>query len=423
MRYALLTYGSRGDVQPLVALGAGLRRAGHDVTLAAPERFADFAAAHGLDFVPLPGDPTEMSRRLVEQSGLNYAATVRVLRDFALPLGVEVFAQMQAAVAGADAVVYTFLLAIPGHYLARRSGIPDFFAHLIPMFFPTPDFPPPTFPHAPLFPATAHRALHGLFNAIFWQANRISYKTVFKRYPEHRLPPPDLLRWPLAPGYAGRPLSLGAYSRHVLDPAGYPPDMHITGYWYLDAAPGWSPPRELLAFLEAGPPPVAIGFGSMVADDMDGFMWRVLAGLRLAGMRAVLLTGWGGAKAVTGDDVFVMEAAPHDWLFPRMRAVVHHGGSGTTGAGFRAGVPQVIVPFFGDQGLWGDRVAAVGAGVRLADARQLNAHSLADALRLTRDPAVIRRAGDLGEQVRAEQGVQSAVGRMTSTATRAASPA
>jgi sterol 3beta-glucosyltransferase len=184
-----------------------------------------------------------------------------------------------------------------------------------------------------------------------------------------------------------------------------------TGYWFLDAPPGWEPPAGLQAFLEAGPPPVYVGFGSMFMEGGPRQTKVVLDTLRLAGQRGVLATGWGGLSAQPDTpDVFFVEAVPHDWLFPRVSAVVHHGGAGTTGAGLRAGRPTVICPLVGDQWFWGRRVAALGAGPAPLPKPWLTAERLAEAItRAVTDPALRQRAAALGEAVRAEDGVGRAV--------------
>ncbi len=155
-----------------------------------------------------------------------------------------------------------------------------------------------------------------------------------------------------------------------------PPDwgdhVEITGYWFLDRQPGWQPPADLADFLAAGAPPVYIGFGSMSTRKPQETTELVLRALSRDRQRGLLLTGWGGLSEIDLPDyVFKIEFAPHDWLFPQMAAVVHHGGAGTTAAGLRAGIPTIIVPHFIDQPFWGQRVADLGAGPQPIPRRQL----------------------------------------------------
>lgn len=185
----------------------------------------------------------------------------------------------------------------------------------------------------------------------------------------------------------------------------------MTGYWFLRTPPGWSPPEPLRRFLEAGEPPVYVGFGSMPNQEPRATFDLILRALEMTGQRGVIYGGWGGLAGETaGDRALVIEGVPHEWLFPRMKAVVHHGGAGTTAAGLRAGVPNVVVPFFGDQPFWGWRVAALGAGPAPIPRRSLTAERLAAAIeRAVTDPAIHGRASEIGARLRAEDGVANTV--------------
>jgi UDP:flavonoid glycosyltransferase YjiC (YdhE family) len=226
-----------------------------------------------------------------------------------------------------------------------------------------------------------------------------------------------------APPRPGSPVLYGYSPVVVPKPPEWGPERRITGYWTLDGG-DWSPPAELAAFLDAGPPPVCIGFGSMVGDDPAGLASLVVRAARRAGTRAVLLSGWGGldAERIASDDVLVLDQAPHDRLLPLCSAVVHHGGAGTTGAGLRAGVPSVVVPFGMDQPFWASRVAALGAGPTPLPRRRLTAEALADALRATTRPEMRDRAAQIGRVLRREDGVRRAVANLDALATRLARP-
>ena len=187
--------------------------------------------------------------------------------------------------------------------------------------------------------------------------------------------------------------------------------MRITGYWFLDTPEVWEPPAALLDFLESGPPPVFVGFGSMTGRHMGEVTRLVLAALARSGERGLLLSGWGGlGREDLPERVHVIDSAPFAWLFPRMAAVVHHGGAGTTGAGLRAGVPSVVVPFFGDQFFWGWRVEVLGGGPKPIPFKSLSVESLATAIRESvANQEMRRRAWDLGQRIRAVDGVTNAV--------------
>jgi UDP:flavonoid glycosyltransferase YjiC (YdhE family) len=210
-----------------------------------------------------------------------------------------------------------------------------------------------------------------------------------------------------------RMLVVHGYSRHVVPhPPDWPANLYTTGYWFLDDARDWQPPADLLHFLEAGEPPVCIGFGSMTGRDPQAMTRLVVDAAVQSGRRAVLLSGWAGiGDANLPPSIFCLDAAPHDWLFPRMAAVVHHGGAGTTAAGLRAGVPSVIVPHLGDQPFWGQRVEALGVGPRAIPRPKLTSTALSEAIVVaTSDVAMRRRTADLSARIAAEDGIGTAVG-------------
>ncbi len=185
----------------------------------------------------------------------------------------------------------------------------------------------------------------------------------------------------------------------------------MTGYWLLDAPVTWQPPEALQTFLDAGPPPVYIGLGSMKTRDPAATTELMVQALAQSGQRGILLTGsLGISQAEISDEVFTLAEAPHDWLFPRMAAVVHHGGAGTTAAGLRAGVPTIITPIYGDQFFWGQRVAALGVGPPPIPQKHLTPERLAAAIRLaTSDQAMQERARAVGHTLQEEDGVAQAV--------------
>jgi sterol 3beta-glucosyltransferase len=217
--------------------------------------------------------------------------------------------------------------------------------------------------------------------------------------------------WRLDSASATVPMIYG-YSPSVIP---RPPDwgdyQQITGYWFLDGAQNYEPPAELADFLESGLPPVYVGFGSMVDHEREDMTRLVVEALGQAGQRAILLSGWSDlGSAVLPDFILRIDFVPHDWLFPRVAAVVHHGGAGTTAAGLRAGIPNVVVPFFADQPFWGWRVHNLGVGPKWIPRKKLTAEKLAAAIRqAVNDSTMIQRAEELGKRIRAEDGVRTAV--------------
>jgi sterol 3beta-glucosyltransferase len=207
------------------------------------------------------------------------------------------------------------------------------------------------------------------------------------------------------------PIAYG-YSPVVLPkPVDWGDWIHVTGYWFLDAPARWQPPVPLVDFLQSGPPPIYIGLGSMSEREPEETTKMLLHALSLTGQRAVLASGWSGlGNQMLPDNVFRIEAIPHDWLFPQMAAVVHHGGCGTTAAGLRAGVPTVTIPFFADQPFWAQRAFELGMGPRPIPRTRLTAEKLAVAIQAAVADKPMRTSSEsIGKQIRAENGVSNAV--------------
>ncbi len=203
-----------------------------------------------------------------------------------------------------------------------------------------------------------------------------------------------------------------SYSVHVFPrPASWLEHVHITGYWFLDEEAGWQPPQDLLDFLQAGNPPVYVGFGSVGDASLAEQKTRlVIEALRQSGQRGVLATGWNAMTKIGNlpDTVYMLDSAPHSWLFPQMAAVVHHGGAGTTAAGFRAGVPSIILPYGNDQFAWGLRAYELGAGPKPVPQKRLTAEALSSAITAALKPQALAAAEALGEKIRKEHGAEIA---------------
>lgn len=404
MRILILTLGTRGDVQPYIALGLGLQAAGYDVTLATEAGFAGFVEERGLHFAPLHSELLSMlqsraGKALVAGKGGQF----KLLRQI-WPMLRRMLDDEWALAQDADMVIY-HPKALGGHSIAEKLGIPGVLALPLPLYSPTRAFPSLLLPFDNLG-STLNRLSHHALLAL----TRISVGNVLNGWRKEVLGLP-----PLGDELTlhGRPLlRLYGYSAAILPtPNDWAGHSVATGYWFLDRPTDWQPAAALLDFLHAGPPPVYIGFGSMPAEDARAKAALVLEALDRAGQRGVLASGWGGLTATDlPSSVYLLDEAPHDWLFPQMAAVVHHGGAGTTAAGLRAGAPTVICPFFGDQPFWGRRVAALGAGPQPIHQRRLSAARLAEAIRAAvNDPALRQHAAALGTTIRAEDGVARAI--------------
>lgn len=406
----ILAFGTRGDVQPFVALARGLRGRGHDVVLAAPARFAGLAAEHGIALSVVDDGPLALmdgvAGAAVTGGVREKVALARAMPASFGPVLADCAALASGAGAGADVVVHNGQI-IGAPHVAERLGVPAVLALTVPLYVPTAEF---AWPGADL-PAR----LPGPLNRMSYLGMRgpaAMFGSTVDRWRDDELGLPrrrgrhDPLRTP----DGGRSPVLNLVSRHVVaPPADWPPSVTTTGYWFLPAAGGLPP--AVTGFLAAGPPPVFVGFGSMAGDDPARTTRTVLDAVAAAGVRAVLATGWGGLdpSGLPGG-VLAVEQVPHDLLLPHVAAVVHHGGAGTTAAAAAAGVPQVVCPFVADQPFWARRVQALGVGPAPLPQRRLDAAGLAAALRRAVGDARMRAtARELGTRISAEDGVGAGV--------------
>ena len=410
MQATIIAAGSRGDVQPYIALGVGLKRAGHCVRVLASSDFHQLIQSAELDFFDMGGSMEAVARSM--EGLLEGGNMLRILASMG-PAAERMI--VQAAARGLEAcqgsnVIIAGLGGLPvGCALAEKLGIDFVPAYLYP-FTPTSAFASVLAPLPALrLPGWAHRLSHRMAQQMMWQ----TWRAADARARRQVLGLPPASFWgPYAGLERGEQPTLCGYSPHVIPvPGDWGRSIHVTGYWFLDPSEDWQPAADLLDFLHAGPPPVFIGFGSMVNRRPEEVAALVSQALQRSGLRAVWSSGWGGLSGTRlPDSVFMTGSIPHAWLFPRMAAVVHHGGVGTTAAGLRAGVPSIAIPYFGDQPFWGRRIAELGVGPQPIPRSRLTADRLALALQsATTDASMQERAARLGEAIRAEDGIGNAV--------------
>jgi len=413
MRITILTAGSRGDVQPYVALGLGLQKAGYVVRLATHANFEPMIREYNLEFARLEGDPQAYIQGEVGldwlESGRNPFGFMRGFQRLLTPIMREAFEDAWAACQDAGAILVSGLGYYPGTSIAEKLGLPLLQAYLQPVH-PTSVFPSPVFP----IPLKGHKSYnfltHFLGGQLFWNVLRPGLNAVRQ----------ELLDLPPLPWLGVRsfveleqrkmPVAYG-YSPIVLPrPRNWGDWIHVVGYWFLEDH-SWQPPSALVDFLAGGPAPVYVGFGSMVERYPERMAAMFLDALKHSGQRAILLTGWGGLQQSDLPEwAFKLESAPHDWLFPRMAAIVHHGGAGTTALALRAGVPSIVMPFFGDQFFWGQTITRLGVSPGPVYRREMSVQSLTDAIRTAVGDSGMRlRAEALGARIREEDGIGYAV--------------
>lgn len=421
---AMLVVGSRGDVQPFIPIARRLKRDGHRVRIATHAVFREFVESHGLEFFPLAGDPRDLMEYMVMTGGklipLDLGQLLEQVPRKRQVMG-EILASTWAACTepdpghpGAAAFVADAVIANPpcqGHiHVAEALQAPLHIVFTMP-WTPTRAFPHP-FTHmvSEIEPGLRHLLSFETFDLVTW----LGISDLVNEFREQTL---GLERVHLGAHGAGLlhhlrvphayPWSAGLLAK----PEDWGAEIDVTGFVFLDEADRAEPPQPLQDFLAAGEPPVYVGFGSVPAEDPQALTATIFEGLELAGVRGLVARGWArlGDGAVPGH-VHLVDEIPHDWLFPRCRAVCHHGGAGTTAAGLRYGRPTIIVPFFGDQHFWGAIVSQAGAGPPPVPIAELTAETLAAAIRHALRPEVEARAAALGERIRSEDGEEATAG-------------
>jgi UDP:flavonoid glycosyltransferase YjiC (YdhE family) len=403
--------GSRGDVEPYIALGKGLKKAGHYVRLISHQNFDSLISSHGLEFWAIEGNvqeiaqSVEMSEQIEKGNFLSVLSKMKKAAEAqatgAIKIGVSACQGMDMVLAGIGGL----FIAVP---LAEKFNIPLLQAYYIP-FTPTGEFPSFLFPKLPqLLGGSVNRFSYHAMRQIMWQGFRSTDKLTRKQ-----LDLPTSSFWgPYKRLQSQKFPILYGYSPSIIPPApDWNANTYVTGFWFLDEPSDWEPPQDLLDFLEAGSPPIYIGFGSMSSRNPEKTANLVLSALSETKQRAIMLSGWNGLrKNDLPSSVFMVDSVPFSWLFPKMAAVVHHGGAGTTHYGVRAGVPSIIVPFFADQPFWGNRIKELGVGPSPIPRKKLTAKKLAKAIsQVLKDSAMRDRAADLGQRIQKENGTDLAV--------------
>lgn len=412
MRIAIVALGTQGDVQPYIALGEGLKKAGNVVRLLTHENFDVLVNSHGLEFWPIKGNvqdiiQNEEMREVIEKG--NFLTVTLKMMEQGTQLAIDGAEQGLAACEGMDMVLAGMGGLYLGLSLAEKFGLPFVQAYVVP-FTPTKAFPSVLLPQfVSRFGGSFNRLSHHLTQQFVWQPVRSGNKQARQQVLD--LPPIPFWGPYNADVLRQYPILYGFSPSVIPKPSDWDNNIHITGYWFLDSASDWTPPSDLMAFLEDGPPPVYIGFGSMSNQDPAETTNLCLEALARTQQRGIMLSGWGGlSKENLPDTVFMANSIPHSWLFQRVGAVVHHGGAGTTAAGLRAGVPSILIPFGADQSFWGERVAQLGVGPQPIPRKKLTVERLTEAIqKAITDQTMRQRAADLGSKIQAENGIARAV--------------
>ncbi|XP_074321105.1 sterol 3-beta-glucosyltransferase UGT80A2-like isoform X2 [Silene latifolia] len=410
MQIVMLIVGTRGDVQPFVAIGKRLQEYGHRVRLATHQNFKEFVLSSGLEFFPLGGDPKILAGYMVKNKGFlpSEPSEIPIQRNQMREI---IFSLLRACKHPDPETQIPFdaeaIIANPpayGHtHVAEALKIP------IHIFFTMPWTPTSEFPH-PLSRVKQHvayRLSYQVVDVMIWLGIRDLINEFRKK--KLKLRPVTYL----SPNSSPSDIPYGyIWSPHLVPkPKDWGPKIDVVGFCFLDLASNYKPPEDLVAWLGKGQRPIYIGFGSLPVQEPEKMTKTIVQALELTEQRGIINKGWGGLGnlAEPKDFVYLLDNVPHDWLFLQCAAVVHHGGAGTTSAGLKAACPTTIVPFFGDQPFWGERVHEKGVGPLPIPIEEFSLEKLVAAIRFMQDPVVKQRAVILAEELGTEDGVTGAV--------------
>lgn len=414
MKINIIVSGTFGDIIPHIALAKGLKASGHEVKLAGGKNFQSLVESHGIAFYGTSSDyetvmKSEKGREILRKRG---NITPFRLKHHILPSKFKEFVDAWIGAQWADLII--------GHHMivglldiAQALEVPLILSSAMPLLTPTNEFP-----SIPMSPVSFGKIYNRLTHILYRFMQIIVFEQNINKWRKQVLflPPRPILRELFTSKYHdlnGNPVPiLYHFSPTLLPrPADWPDSAFISGRLILKKGDSWEPPEDLLRFLDGGSPPLYIGFGSMTLGDPKKVTEIVLEALAITGQRAIIVKGWGGMEPENNDRVYSLSYAPYDWLFSRVKAVIHHGGFGTTDSGLRAGLPTLVCPFFMDQPFWAKRVFDLGVGPGPIPQEKLTVSSLVKGIKeLIENKDISKKAELLGEKMRSEpDGVELAV--------------
>ena len=414
MKIAITTVGTRGDLQPYIALGLGLKEAGHEVLIVSSKNEETFVKSYGLDFFSLSVDIQKLmdGEEVQEMSKgnnplkfiLSHLKGSKKLKQ----LMVETQGEIWTACQFADIIIFHPGMPL-GFFIAQEKKRISVMANPFPVIA-TSDYPAILFYTSPRLGRLWNKITHKIFEKIFWSLSKSAVvefwnKTVKTNKNFSASPMRQQIE-------SGMPIINGYSNLFFNQPNEWQSNIHTTGNWFIEKEPNFIPPTELSKFIENGELPIYIGFGSM--KDIKSFKTTlniIKEALDITKQRAVIGLGWSKLSYNENipDNIFLIESTPHTWLFPKMKTVIHHGGAGTTATGLRAGKPTIIIPHNADQPAWGQKVFELGVGSKPIKKTQLTADKLASAINFTQQANIITNANKLGQELRKENGVKNAV--------------
>ena len=404
MKITMISVGSTGDVRPYILLGKELKKRGHEVTIAAFASFAKTVKEAELGFYPLSGDVIKLMENIMKPSskGAKYLVDVEhALKDIAPVL----LRDLMLSCEGADAMCCSFFGSLY-YSIAEKYNIPCIQTHYFPMDSNS---------ITPISSAPGQH-LGKAWNKFTYRLGYLLISILEKKYltkwrEENGMSQQKLRTTPAYHMLGDVPVIYAMSPLVMPRPKEWNEHIRMSGFWWDDEKLDYQPPEDLVKFLENGEQPIYIGFGSMVSGNMNKTFATVIKAIRASKVRAVVNLGWGSEKLQlkSNSRIYFGDYIPHDWLFPRVKAVVHHGGVGTTSAGLRYGKPTLVVPFGGDQPFWGNRIHDIGCGPKPLPRQKMTVQRLSKALiDLTQHQSYAVAAEEVGQRMSHEHGTATA---------------
>lgn len=411
MNFKILTVGTRGDIQPFVALAKGLIEHGHMVTICTGVNFKAFVEEHGISFLPVRVDYQELtqSERGKQMLGSNPFQVMRNMKDIIFPMMEQMLQYLWDASRDADVLIY-HPKAFGGYDIAEKLKIQSFIAHPVPIIAPTSLITNPALPIDLPFGwmKTASFYMNRLFMMSFFKLINKWREETLGLHSNRSIFTNDLkLR--------GKPIPVlyGCSSSIVPFDPKWNKKVSMNGFWFLESdASAWEPSQELLEFLNKGSAPIVISFSSMPLKNPNVVYEMLAAALKKTKQRGILITGWSGMRenSLQTDDLFTIESIPHSWLFPQTKGIIHHGGAGTTAAVLKAGKPMIICPFSGDQPFWGRRMHEIGVATKPLKEKDMSMEAFCDRiLELVSNNLFSENAAKLSRKIEQENGITDTV--------------
>ncbi|MFN8579124.1 MAG: glycosyltransferase [Candidatus Sericytochromatia bacterium] len=410
MNISIITLGSRGDVQPYLALGLGLKEQGFNVKLLANENFKEFISDFNIDFHPIRGNVHELVNSEAGKDLLESGYSIKFIKKFTNIMSEyfdNFFDDMLEGTKGTDFIIFSPLCFV-AQQVAEYLGVKSMTANLQP-FNRTNELPSFMFPETFSFIPKYNLMTHLVFEQAVWQSVRHTVnKNIVKKLNRPKI------------GFWGRrneleklkfPMIYG-FSKYIIKrPNDWNKNHKITGYWFLDTQKNFKPEKELLKFLDTDKKIIYAGFGSMVNRNPEETSNMIIKSIKGLNVKLIIMTGWGGLSISDNyEDIHVVNQIPHDWIFPKINAVIHHCGAGTTSATLRAGIPSISVPFFGDQPFWSNQIYKLGLSTKPINRKDLNSSNLREAIiESIANDNLINRAKIISKKINSENGISNAV--------------